>query len=59
VRSAEEVADAVVKGIAEEQFLILSHPEVDGYFKHKANDYGRWVGGMRKLRRMFLPELEK
>lgn len=58
VLTPEDVADAVVKGIASEQFLILSHPEVDGYFKHKAADYGRWVGGMRKLRRQFLPELE-
>lgn len=59
VRTAEEVVDAVIEGLADERFLILSHPEVDGYFKHKAADYGRWVGGMRKLRRMFLPELER
>lgn len=59
VRSPEEVAEAAVQGIAREDFLILSHPEVDGYFKHKANDYGRWIGGMKKLRRLFMPQLEK
>ena len=49
--SAEKVADAVVEGIRNEQFLILPHPEVATYFQHKANDYERWLGGMRKLQR--------
>ena len=47
--SAEECAEAVVKGLAEERFLILPHPEVAKYFQNKANDYERWLGGMRKL----------
>ena len=46
----EDVADAVVAGIAAEQFLILPHPEVQEYFERKANDYDRWLGGMRRLR---------
>ena len=45
----EQVADAVVRGIAEEQFLILPHPEVATYFQHKANDNERWLRGMRRL----------
>jgi NAD(P)-dependent dehydrogenase (short-subunit alcohol dehydrogenase family) len=45
----EEVADAVVKALAEEKFLILPHPEVATYFQHKANDYDRWLRGMRRL----------
>ena len=45
----EEVADAVVKGLAEEKFLILPHPEALGYFQRKAADYDRWLRGMRKL----------
>lgn len=48
-----EVAEAVVKGIAEEQFLILPHPEVQSYRERKTADYDRWLGGMRKLRRRF------
>jgi len=46
-----EVADAVVRGLEEESFLILPHPEVEKYFQNKASDYDRWLGGMRKLQR--------
>jgi NAD(P)-dependent dehydrogenase (short-subunit alcohol dehydrogenase family) len=45
----DQVADAVVQGIAEERFLILPHPEVATYFEHKANDNERWLRGMRRL----------
>ena len=49
----EQVADEVVKGLADERFLILPHPEVADYFRRKAADYDRWLGGMRKLRRQY------
>ena len=45
----EDAAEAVVKGLAEEKFLILPHPEVAEYFQRKANDYDRWLRGMRRL----------
>lgn len=47
--SPEEVAEIVVKGIEEERFLILPHPEVAQYFRRKADDYDRWLRGMRRL----------
>lgn len=47
------LADSVVKGIEAEEFLILPHPEVLTYMRNKTNDYGRWIGGMRKLNRRF------
>jgi NAD(P)-dependent dehydrogenase (short-subunit alcohol dehydrogenase family) len=46
----EEVADVVVRGLADERFLILPHPEVAEYVRRKAADYDRWLRGMRKLR---------
>jgi NAD(P)-dependent dehydrogenase (short-subunit alcohol dehydrogenase family) len=51
----EDVADAVVAGLSDERFLILPHPEVEQYFQNKANDYDRWLGGMRKLQRTVFP----
>lgn len=45
----EDVAEAVVKGIEAEQFLILPHPEVGEYFRRKSSDYDRWLRGMRRL----------
>ncbi|SRR5579871_979503 len=48
--SPEELADAVIAGLAEERFLILPHPEVAEYFRRKATDYDRWLRGMRKFR---------
>jgi NAD(P)-dependent dehydrogenase (short-subunit alcohol dehydrogenase family) len=45
----EQVADCVVRGLAEEHFLILPHPEVAEYFRRKATDYDRWLKGMRRL----------
>ncbi len=47
----EEVADAVVEGLADERFLILPHPQVLDYFRNKAENHGRWLGGMRKFQR--------
>jgi NAD(P)-dependent dehydrogenase (short-subunit alcohol dehydrogenase family) len=51
----DEVAEAVVVGLADERFLILPHSEVETFFQNKANDYDRWLGGMRKLQRTVFP----
>ncbi len=45
----EHVADCALRGLAEERFLILPHPEVGEYFLRKATDYERWLRGMRRL----------
>lgn len=52
----EDVADAAVKGIAEERFLILPHPEVATYFRHKATDYDRWLRSMQSLQATIRPK---
>jgi NAD(P)-dependent dehydrogenase (short-subunit alcohol dehydrogenase family) len=45
----EQVADAVVAGLAAERFLILPHPEVAEFVRRKAVDRDRWLAGMRRL----------
>ncbi|MBW8815146.1 MAG: SDR family oxidoreductase [Caulobacterales bacterium] len=49
----DELAEVTVKSIGAEEFLILPHPEVLQYMRNKTADYGRWIGGMRKLNRRF------
>jgi NAD(P)-dependent dehydrogenase (short-subunit alcohol dehydrogenase family) len=49
----DTVAEACVRAIEAEDFLILPHPEVLDYMRRKTADYGRWIGGMRKLNRRF------
>jgi NAD(P)-dependent dehydrogenase (short-subunit alcohol dehydrogenase family) len=49
----EVLAESVVRGIEAEEFLILPHPEVLQYMRNKTENYGRWLGGMRKLNRRF------
>ena len=47
----DEVAAAVLVGMAKERFLILPHAEVAAYMQRKAEDPDRWLGGMRKFKR--------
>ena len=49
----EAVAEACVRAIEAEDFLILPHPEVLEYMRRKTGDYNRWIGGMRKLQRRY------
>lgn len=46
----EELGDVVIKGLKDERFLILPHPEVQTYLQRKTSDYDRWLSGMRRLR---------
>jgi len=50
----QAVAEAVLQGVRDERFLILPHPEVADYFRRKADDYDRWLKGMRRLRARIL-----
>jgi NAD(P)-dependent dehydrogenase (short-subunit alcohol dehydrogenase family) len=47
--TAEQVADAVIQGLAAERFLILPHPEVGTFWAQKASDPDRWLAGVRRL----------
>jgi len=46
-----DVAEATVRGLEEERFLILPHPEVATYVQHRAKDHERWLAGMRRMQR--------
>lgn len=50
----EEVAEAVVAGLATEEFLILPHPEVLDYLQRKGADHDRWIAGMQRLQARFV-----
>ncbi|OII60456.1 dehydrogenase [Streptomyces sp. CC53] len=47
----EDVADALFRGIDEDRFLILPHPEVADYYRARAGDPERWLGGMNGIQR--------
>lgn len=49
----EVAAQACVEAIAEERFLVLPHADVLDYMRRKTADYDRWIGGMRKLNRIY------
>jgi NAD(P)-dependent dehydrogenase (short-subunit alcohol dehydrogenase family) len=45
------VADALFRGIEEDRFLILPHPEVAEYYQVRATDPDRWLSGMNHIQR--------
>jgi NAD(P)-dependent dehydrogenase (short-subunit alcohol dehydrogenase family) len=49
VLEPDDVAEAVVDGLAAERFLILPHPEVAAYARRKAEDPDGWLAAMRGL----------
>jgi NAD(P)-dependent dehydrogenase (short-subunit alcohol dehydrogenase family) len=49
----DDVAAAVVGGLADERFLILPHPQVLEYYRRKGSDYDRWIAGMQRLQARF------
>lgn len=45
----DDVADAVMRGIADERLLILPHEEVAKFMALKGAEPERWIAGMRRL----------
>jgi NAD(P)-dependent dehydrogenase (short-subunit alcohol dehydrogenase family) len=45
-----DVANALKAAIKNDEFMVLSHPIVSEYFKHKAMNYNEWITGMVRLR---------
>jgi NAD(P)-dependent dehydrogenase (short-subunit alcohol dehydrogenase family) len=51
VLEPEDVAVAVLQGVADERFLILPHADVAKYMAFKGAQPERWLAGMRQLLR--------
>ncbi|WP_203338060.1 SDR family oxidoreductase [Nocardioides limicola] len=47
--SPEQVAEEVWRALQTEEFLVLPHPEVAGYYATRATDTDRWLTGMNHL----------
>lgn len=47
----DDVADALWEAMADDRFLVLPHAEVADYYRARATDTERWLGGMRSLQR--------
>ncbi|MER6012868.1 SDR family oxidoreductase [Streptomyces bluensis] len=45
----EDVAEALLKGIEEDRFLILPHPEAAAYYQARATDPERWLTNMNRV----------
>jgi NAD(P)-dependent dehydrogenase (short-subunit alcohol dehydrogenase family) len=54
----EQVADALLEGMAAGRFLILPHPEVAGYYQMRATDPDRWLRGMNRMQQR-IEEVER
>jgi len=49
VLAPEQAAERILEGLAEDRFLILTHPEMREFAVGKAQDPERWIRGMSRL----------
>ncbi|MFF8386779.1 SDR family oxidoreductase [Streptomyces kanasensis] len=47
----DDVAEALFAGMAEDRFLVLPHAEVAEYYRARAAEPERWLGGMNRVQR--------
>ena len=47
--SADDVADATVRGLQANEFFIFPHPQVTEFMRRRADDHARWLQSMRLL----------
>ena len=50
VMTADEAAAAIMKGIADDRFMIYTHPPAGAYWAKKAADPDRWIQGMTRMK---------
>jgi hypothetical protein len=54
----EQVADALLAGLADGRFLILPHPQVRDYYQLRAGDTDKWLRGMNRMQQR-IEEVER
>ncbi|MEM7571145.1 MAG: SDR family NAD(P)-dependent oxidoreductase, partial [Pseudomonadota bacterium] len=54
VLEPDDVAAMTFDGAEAGEFLVTAHTTVLGYWRNKVENYGRWIGGMRKFRRALI-----
>jgi NAD(P)-dependent dehydrogenase (short-subunit alcohol dehydrogenase family) len=54
----EQVADALWQSLTDGRFLVLPHPEVQGYYEFRASDPDKWLRGMNRMQQR-IEEVEK
>jgi hypothetical protein len=54
----EQVAEALLAGMAEDRFLILPHPQVADYYQMRAGQPDKWLRGMNRMQQR-IEEVER
>lgn len=57
--TVDDVAEAVIQGMKEEQFLILPHPDVAEYVTMKADNHDRYIRGFQRLKQKLTKKLSR
>ena len=55
VITADEAAAAILEGVADDRFMIYTHPKAGAYWSRKATDPERWIKGMTGLKQKLNP----
>ncbi len=45
----EHVAECVIAGLKEERFLIITHEQVEEFFRYRTEDYDRWLHNFSRI----------
>jgi NAD(P)-dependent dehydrogenase (short-subunit alcohol dehydrogenase family) len=47
--TADQVASCVLDGLADDKFLIMTHPEAAKFAAFRGSDHDHWIAGMQKF----------
>lgn len=55
VMTADQAAAVILEGVADDRFMIYTHPPAGMYWAKKASDPERWIKGMTSLKQKIAP----